>query len=197
VQAALGELYGAEGRYDEAIRLLEAALTSVPDANRLYYPLALAFRGRGDHEKARELMTRRGSVGLKPVDPVIDPLMELKTGERAYLLSGQTAFRAGRYEEAVTAFRKAVAAAPDSVAARVNLGSALGEMGDLEAALAEYDRALEIAPENPTALFNAGRLRASRGEVEVALVQLRSAAENAPEDVSIRLQLADLLSATG
>jgi len=197
VQAALGEFYGAEGRYDEAIRLLETALTRVPDANRLYYPLALAYRGRGDIEQARELMARRGTVGLKPADPVIDPLTELKTGERAYLLAGQTAFRAGRYEEAVAAFRKAVAAAPDSVAARVNLGSALGEMGDVDAALVEYDRTLEIAPENPTALFNAGRLRASRGEIEAALAQLRSAADNAPEDVSIRLLFADLLNAAG
>jgi tetratricopeptide (TPR) repeat protein len=196
-QAALGEFYATQSRYDEAIRLLEMALETAPEATRLYYPLALAYRGRGDHDQARELMARRGKVGIKPADPLIDGLAQLRTGERAYLLEGQVAFRAGRYEEAVTAFRKAVAAAPESVTARIDLGSALGELGDVEAALAEYDKALEIAPANPTALFNAGQLRARRGELEIALEHLRSAAQMGPEDATIRLQLADLLRRIG
>jgi len=157
----------------------------------------LAYRGRGDLDKARQLLARRGPVGVKPADPLIDPLALLKAGERAYLLEGQTAFRAGRYEEAVAAFSKAVAAAPDSVSARIDLGSALGELGDPEKAIAEYDKALEIAPENPTALFNAGLLRAERGELDVALEHLQSAARVAPEDMTIRLRLADVLQTAG
>ncbi len=196
-QAALGEVYLAQDRHDEAIHLLEAALDSVPEATRLYYPLALAYRGRGDLDKAREMMALRGPIGIKPADPLVDGLEILKTGERAYLLEGQSAFRAGRYEEAAVAFRKAVAAAPDSVAARIDLGSALGEQGDVEGALAEYDKALEIAPANPTALFNAGVLRARRGELELALEHLRFAAQIAPEDATIRLQLGNALGKSG
>ena len=196
-QAALGELHEAQGRHDEAIRLLEMALETVPEATRLYYPLALAYRGRGDLETAKELIARRGPVGIKPADPLIEGLALLKTGERAYLLEGQTAFRAGRYEEAVTAFRKAVEAAPESVAARIDLGSALGQLGEVDAALAEYDKALELAPANPTALFNAGRLRTLRGDIEPALGHLRLAAQLEPEDVDIRLQLADALRIGG
>jgi tetratricopeptide (TPR) repeat protein len=196
-QAALGEVYLAQGRNDEAIELLEMALASVPEATRLYYPLAMAYRGSGDLDKARELMARRGPVGVRPTDPLIDGLALLKTGERAYLLEGQAAFRAGRYEEAAIAFRKAVAAAPDSVAARIDLGSALGEQGDVEGALAEYDKALEIAPANPTALFNAGVLRARRGELQLAVEHLRFAAQIAPEDATIRLQLGNALGESG
>ena len=196
-QAALGEVYLAQDRNDEAIELLEMALASVSEATRLYYPLAMAYRGSGDLDKARELMALRGPIGIKPADPLIDGLALLKTGERAYLLEGQSAFRAGRYEEAAIAFRKAVEAAPDSVAARIDLGSALGELGDAEAALAEYDKALEIAPANPTALFNAGVLRARRGELELALEHLRFAAQIAPEDVTIHLQLGNALRKSG
>ena len=197
VQAALGELYAEQGRHDDAIRLLEMALDHAPEATNLYYPLALAYRGRGDLDKARELLTRRGPVGVKPADPLIDGLALLKAGERAYLLEGQTAFRAGRYEEAVAAFSQAVAAAPDSVSARIDLGSALGQVGEIEKALAEYDKALELAPENPTALFNAGLLRAQQGELDVALEHLRSASRVAPKDMTIRLRLADVLRVAG
>jgi len=197
IQAALGELYAAQGRHEEAIRALEMALDQEPEATRLYYPLAMAYRGRGELVRAKELLARRGPIGIKPADPLIDGLAELKTGERAYLLEGQAAFRAGRYEEAVASFRKAVSAAPESVTARIDLGSALGEVGNIEAALAEYDQALEIAPANPTARFNAGLLRARRGELEVALEHLRFAAQIAPEDVTIRLWLADVLAMVG
>ncbi len=196
-QAALGELYGGMGRHDEAVRLLERALDSEPEATRLYYPLALAYRARGDHERARDFLARRGPVGIKPADPLIDGLDELKTGERAFLLEGQSAFRAGRYEEATSAFAKAVEAAPESVAARIDLGSALGEQGQIDAALVQYDRALEIASENPTALFNAGLLRARRGDLDIALEHLHLASEIEPEDAIIRIRLADVSRLAG
>lgn len=196
-QAALGELYESLGRYDEAIPLLEAALEATPEATRLYYPLAMAHRGRGDAERARELLARRGPVGIRPADPLIDGLAELQTGERVFLLAGQQAFRAGRYEEAVAAFRKAVEAAPDSVTARIDLGSALGQLGDSNAALAEFDKALELAPENPTALFNAGVLRKLRGDLEGALEHLKLAARIEPDDAAVRVQLAEASRLSG
>lgn len=191
-QAALGELYQALGRNREAIELLEAALEAVPAASRLYYPLAIAFRSLGETEKARDLLARSGTVGIKPVDPLIDSLDELRAGERAFLLTGQTAFRAGRYEEAVEKFRHAVEAEPESVSSRINLGAALAEAGDGESALLEFEQALKLEPENPTALYNAGVLRGRAGDVDIALGHLGTAARLEPDDPTIRQALAEI-----
>ncbi len=190
-EAALGELYQRMGRNEEAIALLRSAIEKVPAANRLFYPLALAYRATGKMDEARRLMSLQGKVGVKPADPLIDGLEGLKTGERVHSLNGQAAFRAGRYAEAVEAFRRAVEADPSSVTARINLGSALGEMGDVDEAIEQYEKALEIAAGNATALFNLGMLLADRGELAEALQHLRLAAQFEPEDAVIRLELAE------
>lgn len=191
-RAALGELYQRLGRNEEAIELLEEALEEVPGANRLYYPLALAHRALGNTDEARRLLKLSGRVGIRPADPMIEEIARLKAGERVHILDGNAAFRAGRYQEAVDAFRRAVDAAPESITARIDLGSALGELGELEAALAEFDKALEIAPANLTALFNAGLLEARMGNLAKARAHLRNAAMLDPGDAAVRLRLADV-----
>jgi tetratricopeptide (TPR) repeat protein len=197
VEAALGELYQSQGRHREAIELLRSALDKEPRANRLYYPLALAHRALGETEEARRLLALQGSVGIKPADPLIDGLARLTTGERVHLLRGQTAFRAGRFAEAAEEFRLAVAAEPKSIAARIDLGSALGELGDVEGAIEQFERAVELAPGNETALFNLGVLLARGGDLEQAVDHLKQAAQLAPEDAGIRHELAEALRRQG
>ena len=189
--AALGELYQRLGRNEEAIELLRSALDQIPEANRLYYPLALAYRATGEMDEARRLMSLQGKVGVKPADPLIDGLEKLKRGERVHLLTCQTAFRAGRYAEAAEAFRQAVEAAPNSVTARIDLGSALGEMGLVDQAIEQFEAALEIAAGNATALFNLGVLLAGREELTEAISYLRLAAQFEAEDALIRFELAE------
>lgn len=196
-EAALGELLVAQKRYREAEQLLLSALDRQPGANRLYYPLALALRDRGEEAAARAMMAKRGTVGVRPADPLIDGLTELAIGERVHLLRGQAAYRAGRFDEAAKEFRGAVEIKPTSVAGHINLGSTLGQMGDSEGAIAEYRKAIELAPANATALYNLGALLRQRGELGEALDSFRNAALYAPEDGVIRFQLADALRLTG
>ena len=195
--AGLGQVELSEKRYDAAVERLEAGLAAAPAADRLHHPLGLAYRGLGDIDKARHHLGRRGKVGVKPADPLIDGLVELKTGERVFLLRGQMAFRAGRYDQAVTAFRAALAALPDSVRARVNLGSALAQAGDREAAVAIYREALELDPDNATARFNLGVLLAQAGDAAGAAKELATAVEAEPGDVEARLELARTLRRQG
>jgi tetratricopeptide (TPR) repeat protein len=193
VEAALGELYHSQGRHREAIALLRSALEKEPRANRLYYPLALAHRALGEMDEARRLLALQGTVGIRPADPLIDGLALLTTGERIHLLRGQSAYRAGRFADAAEEFRQAVAAEPESIAARIDLGSALGELGDVEGAIEQFERAAELAPGNETALFNLGVLLARRGDLERASDHLKQAAQLDPEDAGIRFQLAEAL----
>ena len=196
-EATLGELLVAQKRYREGERLLYSALDRQPGANRLYYPLALALRDRGEESAARAMMAKRGTVGVRPADPLIDGLAELAIGERVHLLRGQAAYRAGRFEEAADEFRGAIEIKPDSVSGYINLGSTLGQLGETDGAIAQYRKAIELAPANATALYNLGALLRGRGELADALDAFRNAALYAPEDGAIRFQLADALRLTG
>lgn len=197
IAAALGQVALEEGRYQEAVHYLEGALEAVPAANRLHYPLGLAYRGLGMMDKAREHLAQRGEVGVRIPDPLIDELAQLKTGERVYLLQGQTAYRAGRYEEAVAAFRKAVEAQPDSARARINLGSTLGLLGQVEEAKAQYREALRLAPDSATAHFNLGLLLVREGDLEEAVEHFDQAVVEAQDDHAAHLELARTLRRLG
>ncbi len=196
-RAGLGQVALAQSDYQNAVQLLTAALAEAPAATRLHYPLALAYRGLGDTDKARQHLAARGDVGIKTNDPLLAEVEALKAGERPHLLRGRTAFAAGRYAEAAEAFRAAVRAAPNSAGARVNLGTALAHSGDVPGAIAELERALELEPQNPTAHFNLGLLQANQGQLDAALPHLTLAARQAPTDVAVHLELAALLRRVG
>ncbi len=196
-RAGLGEIALAEGRHQEAVDELEFVLERVPAANRLHYPLALAYRGLGDRDQARQHLAQRGTVGVKPPDPLVEGLQDLKQGERVHLLRGRMAFGAGRYREAAEAFAAAVEALPESARARVNLGTTLGLLGDSEAAKAQYREALKLAPDNPTAHFNLGSLLAREGTATEAVRHLRLAVAVDEDDPGARVELARVLKQSG
>src|SRR5205823_1282725 len=143
----LGQVALSRRSYSEAINYFEAALASAPDANRIHYSLAMAYRGSGNAEKAKDHLARQGSVGVRAADPLIDGLQQLIKGERIHLIRGRLALEARRYAEAANEFRKAIEAKPDSLSAHINLGAALTQTGDLQGASAQFEEALRIDPE--------------------------------------------------
>lgn len=196
-RSTLGQVALSEKDYAAAVEHLQAALESVPAASRLHHPLGLAYRGLGDLEKARHHLGLRGGVGVQPPDPLIASLAELKVGERVFLLRGRLAFNNGMYREAVKAFSAAVEAAPESVRARVNLGSALAQDGRQAEAVAIYREVLELEPENKTAHYNLGTLLLHGGDPQGGVEALAAAARFDPLDVEARVQLASALARLG
>lgn len=195
--AGLGEVALSQRRYQEAVEHLEAALETLPDANRLHYPLALAYRGLGDSEKARHHLERRGEVGAKTADPLVAELEDLKRGERVYLLRGRRAFAAGRWAEAAEAFAAAAEANPKAARGRVNLAAALSQLGRRTEAVAELRKAVEISPTSQAAHFNLGSLLHQAGDLQSAATHYREAVELEPGDARARLELSQVLRQLG
>ena len=191
--AELGELALAEGDNATAIDYLNTALKAVPKANRLHYPLALAYRNLGNQEEARSHMKQRGDVGIAINDPVLDDLQQLKTGERVQLLQGKLAFNAGDYLAAADAFREALKAKPDSVRAHINLASALGMLGQKSEAIEHYNQAIKLEEKSATAHYNLGVLYLETQDLDNASKHFQSAISIAPKDSSARLYLAAIL----
>lgn len=196
-RAGMGNVALARRDYAEAVASLEAALEAVPQATRLHYALAMAYRGLGRMEEARRHLALNGPVGLRAPDPLIDGLRQLLQGERVHILRGRLAFAKGRYADAEAEFRRAVDAAPGSAPALVNLGSTLGKLGDVDGALKSYRQALAAAPDNAAAHFNSGLLLGNLDRHTEAAEHLGVAADAWPEDAEAQRLLAKELAAAG
>ena len=193
----LGQIALSQRNYAEAVAHFEAALRQVPDANRIHYSLAMAYRGLGDVSQTRTHLALQGPVGVRTADPLLDELRELIKGERVHLTRGKLALGAQRYDEAAAEFRKAVAANPDSVSARLNLGTTLTQTGELREATAQFEAVLRIDSRNTLAHFNLAVLLAKQNQHEQAISHLRSISAVEPRDLGSRLFLAQELKKAG
>ncbi|KPJ58960.1 MAG: hypothetical protein AMJ46_13090 [Latescibacteria bacterium DG_63] len=63
---------------------------------------------------------------------------------------------AGKKQEALVHYDKAVSIEPDNIEALVNRGAVLNELGRIEDAMASFQQALSVNPRDPKALLNMG-----------------------------------------
>ena len=193
-QYGLGQAALSRRNYAEAVEYFEKTLARVPNANRVHYSLAMAYRGLGNAEKVKAHLAQQGPVGVRASDPLVDGLQDFIAGERVHLSRGKIAFEARQYAEAAVEFRKAVAAKPDSVTARINLGAALSQIGDLKGATEQFEEALRIEPGKVNAHYNLAILLSKQNKPAESISHLQSALSGDPNDLNARLLLARELS---
>lgn len=100
--------------------------------------------------------------------------------------------RAGRFPEAIETCRAGLARHTGYLSARVTLGRALLETGDLEGAQRELHDVLRAAPQNLAAIRGLAEVHRRRGELQEALEQYRTAFELAQNDPGIDRIVRDL-----
>jgi tetratricopeptide (TPR) repeat protein len=100
--------------------------------------------------------------------------------------------RAGRFDEAIELCRAGLARHPGYLSARVTLGRALLEAGDVESAQRELTEVVRVAPENLSAIRGLADIHRRRGELPEALAQFTSAFETASPDPTIDQIVRDL-----
>ena len=100
--------------------------------------------------------------------------------------------RAGRFHESIEVCRAGLARHPGYLSARVTLGRALLEVGDVDSAKRELSEVLRVAPDNLSAIRGIAEVHRKRGEVPEALEQFRSAFEMASTDPTIEEVVRDL-----
>lgn len=191
--AGLGTLALEERDFQAAIENLSQAVQLAPGANRLQYSLAMAYRGNGDLDRARQHLRLRGDVGLRPRDPLTDDLPELIKGAQVHLLRGRVALAAGAVTDAIREYRRAIDADPDNVTARVNLAVALVQTQAYDEAIPHLQAAVQFDPRNVAALFNLASLRQARGELDQSMELLRNLLRIEPRDLAARRLLAQSL----
>jgi tetratricopeptide (TPR) repeat protein len=193
----LGEVALVEGRYEDAVRHFLDALQRAPHATRIHYALGMAYRGLGQLDLAQDHLRQTGGGTVRAADALVDALPALLRGERALLIQGRIEYQAGAFDAAAEAFRKAVAAAPGSVGARVNLGVALAQTGDLDGGVAQLRAALDLDPDDLTALVGLGSVLAHMAAHDEAVGYFQRAARRAPRNLDVRRQLTGSLLTLG
>ncbi len=186
-----------QGDLAAARQHLERARALQPTAEAVRRALVTAYGRAGDKELARQLAAAPAGGPIAFDDPLLFAVQSLAAGARAATERGAAAIQAGRYAEAESEFRQALAERPADADAHLNLGVALffqGQLGDAEAALR---RALELAPTNARAAFNLGRLLAARGDRQGAMAEYRQALASDPGFGPAHLNLGNALTVAG
>jgi tetratricopeptide (TPR) repeat protein len=105
-------------------------------------------------------------------------------------------FEAGRYEEAVIAYRDLIATQPDDGSLRASLAGALGALGRYDEALEQLADAERLAPLNPETYHNRGVIYERQRKLDAAIQQYRTAVRYSPDYEPSRNALARLTGST-
>src|SRR5688572_14662787 len=160
--ALLANLLHAQRR-DGARAAYERALALDPAQPELRLGYAGLLAGAGAYEDADREFQR-----------VID---ERPDWAHACVNFGVHKLQRAQFHDAIALLERAVALAPDLVAAHVNLSHALQQVPLRERALAHARRALELDPSNAAALKNAAALSCDIGDSEAARAYLQARAD--------------------
>jgi tetratricopeptide (TPR) repeat protein len=108
----------------------------------------------------------------------------------AYFQAGNAHYEAGRWAEAITAYRQAIELDPNYQAAYANLGVSYYQQQQFDLAASQYEKALELKPDDGEVAYNLGALylqqalsqdEANRELLDRAMTQLQQAKEMTPE----------------
>ena len=131
----------------------------------------------------------------------IDPEQDVVWGNLAEALAGLVTKKTGAErdqvaEEAITAYRSALALKPDP-AYHNNLGLLLVRLQRIDEGSAELEKAAELAPENAgTYYFNLGAVMVNTGNTDGAISAFTKATEAQPDFANAYYQLATVLVGT-
>jgi tetratricopeptide (TPR) repeat protein len=193
----LGRVALAKQDYAQAAKYLEETLALGPQASRVRYPLALAYRGLGQRSKAEEHLRQRGEVDLPSGDPLMDEVFGLLQNASAYEVRASRAIDDKRWQDAVTDLRQAIELAPENAFSRLNLATSLYMLGDADGALEQYRVAIRLSPELARAHFGIGVLMETRGRDTEAIDAFAAAVRHDPAYVEARFSLANALRRNG
>jgi tetratricopeptide (TPR) repeat protein len=195
----LGKIALARRDFAVAVRHFESALARQPEASVIYYPLAMAYRGLGEMDKARKLLQkgRTTATAAEVADPLMDELQELCVGYEQLILTGVAMGQAGKLDGALERLEQAVLADPQNPDARMNLGTVLAKLGRSDTAIEQFRSAIRLKPDYILARCNLGALLSIEGRNKEAIKHFGQAIRYDSECSHAHLGLADALVEIG
>ena len=173
----LGNVLASVDEHDAAIRHFEAAIALdrkyVDCLNNLL--VSLKEVGRLDHA------LQVADLAIK-----LDPAMSLSHNNK-----GEVFLQTTQYQEAKAEFERAIEL-DGNVVAKINLSTALKQLGDERAAVKALQDVLDVESNNAEALNHLGVLQEQMGDMEKAAKYFRLALKSVPNHASSYFQLSKL-----
>ena len=179
----LGTVLVRQGRLDEGIPHLRAALRLAPAYARAHNDLGAALGRQGHEDQA---------MGEFEMAIRFDP--KLAEAHRNLALALE---KLGRLDEAASHLQVAVQSEPDFAEAHRNLGVALGKQGRLDEAIDQLTQAIRLNSGDAEAQSSLGITLGKRGRLDDAIVHLKMALELKPSSAEAHCNLGVALGAKG
>jgi tetratricopeptide (TPR) repeat protein len=198
----LGVSMKMQGRFEEALRLFDAAQTKVPDLVMVDYNRGNTLQQLGRLEEA--VSCYRRALGRNPLHMAahrdLNALLYRLGRDAEFLRSydevaalypdvgalpldkGEFLFLKEDFDGAEEKFRRAARLKPDDVAPHDGLGMILAKRGEFDAAIAEHEIAVGMEPENVQAWRNFARTLIHAGDAKKAIEAAERALAIEPED---------------
>jgi tetratricopeptide (TPR) repeat protein len=206
ILAGLGRVEVAKRDYPQAVKYLEDALAIDPDAESLHAPLAAAYRGLGQLDKAQPHLRQWRNRDIPVQDPLQQELDLLLDSGLSNELRGIRAFEIHDYPQALGFFRRGLELTPGNTplsrSLRHKLGTALYLTGDSAGARMQFEEVARQAPPGmdesaSKAHYSLGVLLASQGDMQGAVQHLLASLQYQPNYVEAHLAAADVLRRSG
>jgi tetratricopeptide (TPR) repeat protein len=205
--AGLGRVAVATREYANAAKYLEEALAIDPAADSLHSPLAIAYRGLGELDKAELHLRQWRNTEILVPDPLRRELDLLLQSGLSFELRGVRALEARQWTEAATYFRQGLELTRENTMLRRSLqhklGTALYLSGDVPGAAEQFDEVVRLAPPDgidesvAKAHYSLAVLQGSRGKSQDAIAHLSAAVKYQPNYAEAQLALADTWRRSG
>jgi len=192
-----GRVALARRAYDEAVRNLEQAVRIDPRATVIQYPLAMAYRGIGEREKAEASLRRRGTTPPDLPDPLLQQADVVLESGVAHEAIGMQALRRQDWAGAMQAFKRGLELSPGDPSLRYWMATAMIASGDAAGAEREFRAVTRANPGFANAHFSLGAVLDRQGKKDEALREYEAAVSAAPNMPDARLRLADTLRMRG
>ncbi|MBE0417663.1 MAG: tetratricopeptide repeat protein [Coriobacteriia bacterium] len=175
VRVRLGEALAADGRFREAVRELETALTIDADHTGAYLVLGIVGMLQDQHDAAETNF-------LKIIELTEGTQFEQTKVHRelAFYYLGESALDTGRYEDAVGFFKAAIRVNRANADAYFGLGVAFKGLEEWEAAQDNLEIALVFDPKFAQAHYEMGQVYRAQNDTINAAVHFAKAAEYDP-----------------
>jgi tetratricopeptide (TPR) repeat protein len=197
----LANIFGAEGRLDDAVLHYRRAVALAPNYSNAHNNLGAVLEQQGKPDEAETHY--RQVLALDPNHAMAHNKLGRLRKEKGFAQDAEAHFRRalalkpdypeahynladtlgaqGKLDDAIAHYRRALALAPDFANAHNNLGTALQQQDKIDEAAAHYRRAIEIKPHDADANYNLANIFRMRGEYETALAHYRRALASKPD----------------
>lgn len=143
----LGRILAAEGKHDEAVRMIERALKLFPEWGAANYSLALSLRAIGRRTEAAQALQRHAQYGPRwpgVDDPVLSTVSNLRTDPAARFRRARSLADNGDVKGAIAEFEAALKEDNSLALAHASLLKLYGSVGNWAKAEEHYRAAVSL-----------------------------------------------------